>query len=102
MRFGCRFQCEFAALQSTAATLKAQLEQHMKATATLRANIGALEAKVTEALSKKETLKARAMSAQVSPAFQHVPLSVLIPSYGLPARLACDLACCASLRCALS
>ena len=43
-----------------------QLEQHRKASATLKANISALESKVTEALSKKETLKARAASAQVS------------------------------------
>ena len=43
-----------------------QLEQHRKASATLKANISALESKVTEALSKKETLKARAVSAQVS------------------------------------
>ena len=46
--------------------MKQQLEQHLKATATLKANISALESKVTEALSKKETLKARAASAQVS------------------------------------
>ena len=43
-----------------------QLEQHRKASTTLKANISALESKVTEALSKKETLKARAASAQVS------------------------------------
>ena len=54
------------AAQATAATLRAQLEQHTKATATLRANIQALEGKVAAALSKKETLKARAMSAQVT------------------------------------
>lgn len=46
--------------------MKEQLEQHRKASATLKANIGALESKVAEALNKKETLKARAASAQVS------------------------------------
>ena len=53
--------------QTMAQTLKGQLQQHSKATATLRANIGLLEGKVAEARSKKETLKARALSAQVSP-----------------------------------
>lgn len=52
--------------QATAITMKQQLDQHRKASATLKANISALENKVTEALSKKETLKARAASAQVS------------------------------------
>ncbi len=46
--------------------MREQLEQHCKASATLKANIGALESKVAEALNKKETLKARAASAQVS------------------------------------
>lgn len=52
-------------LQTTANTMKEQLQQHRKASATLKANIGALESKVAEALNKKETLKARAASAQV-------------------------------------
>ena len=47
--------------------MREQLEQHRKASATLKANIGALESKVAEALNKKETLKARAASAQVRP-----------------------------------
>lgn len=46
--------------------MKAQLEQHMKASETLRGNINALQNKVAEAIAKKETLKARAASAQVS------------------------------------
>ncbi len=52
-------------LQTTANTMREQLEQHRKASATLKANISALESKVAEALNKKETLKARAASAQV-------------------------------------
>ena len=52
-----------------------QLEQHRKASATLKANISALESKVTEVLSKKETLKARAASAQVSQSV-HDPVHV--------------------------
>lgn len=44
--------------------MKQQLEAHVKASQTLRANIGMLESKVAEAISKKETLKARALSAQ--------------------------------------
>jgi len=47
--------------------MKQQLEQHIKASETLRANIAALESKAAEAISKKETLKARAMSAQARP-----------------------------------
>ena len=46
--------------------MRQQLEQHRKASATLKANISTLESKVAEALNKKETLKARAASAQVS------------------------------------
>lgn len=45
--------------------MKQQLEAHMKASQTLRSNISMLESKVAEAISKKETLKARALSAQV-------------------------------------
>ncbi|CAK0787115.1 hypothetical protein CVIRNUC_010331 [Coccomyxa viridis] len=52
--------------EATAITMKQQLDQHRKASATLKANISALENKVTEALSKKETLKARAASAQAT------------------------------------
>lgn len=53
--------------------MRQQLEQHRKASATLKMNISALESKVAEALNKKETLKARAASAQVSSlAFTHV------------------------------
>ena len=63
------------AAQATATTMNQQLEQHRKASATLKANISALEGKVTEALSKKETLKARAASAQVSPSV-HDPVHV--------------------------
>ncbi len=51
-------------LQTTANAMQQQLEQHRKASATLKANISALEGKVAEALNKKETLKARAASAQ--------------------------------------
>ena len=57
----------FFSLQTTAQTMKQQLEAHMKASQTLRANISMLESKVAEAISKKETLKARALSAQVCP-----------------------------------
>ena len=54
-----------SALQTTATTMRQQLEQHRKASATLKANISTLESKVAETLNKKETLKARAASAQV-------------------------------------
>jgi phage shock protein A len=53
-------------VQATVQTLKQQLEQHKKASETLRANMNTLESKVAEAVAKKETLKARAASAQVS------------------------------------
>ncbi|BDA50641.1 probable membrane-associated 30 kDa protein, chloroplastic [Coccomyxa sp. Obi] len=46
--------------------MKQQLEAHMKASQTLRSNISMLESKVAEAISKKETLKARALSAQAT------------------------------------
>ncbi|CAL5229326.1 g12632 [Coccomyxa viridis] len=52
--------------ETTANTMREQLEQHRKASATLKANISALESKVAEALNKKETLKARAASAQAT------------------------------------
>ena len=51
--------------QTAADSLSKQLEQHTRASEALFGNIRALESKVTEALSKKETLKARAASAQV-------------------------------------
>ena len=53
------------ALQTTADELAKQLEPHTKAAEALFGNIRAMEAKVAEGLSKKETLKARAASAQV-------------------------------------
>eukprot|EP00891_Asterochloris_glomerata_P004450 jgi/Astpho2/4450/Aster-00060 len=46
--------------------LQKQLDQHTRATQQLLGNIRMLESKLTEAASKKETLKARAMSAQAS------------------------------------
>ncbi len=49
--------------------MKQQLEAHMKASQTLRTNISMLESKVAEAISKKETLKARALSAQACLSF---------------------------------
>ena len=52
-------------MQTTADALGKQLEQHTRASEALFGNIRALESKVSEALSKKETLKARAASAQV-------------------------------------
>ena len=52
-------------MQTTADALAKQLEPHTKAAEALFGNIRAMEAKVAEALSKKETLKARAASAQV-------------------------------------
>ncbi|CAL8465047.1 g4582 [Coccomyxa elongata] len=52
--------------ETTAQTMKQQLEAHMKASQTLRSNISMLESKVAEAISKKETLKARALSAQAT------------------------------------
>ena len=51
--------------QTAADSLGKQLEQHTRASEALFGNIRALESKVSEALSKKETLKARAASAQV-------------------------------------
>ncbi|KAK9826835.1 hypothetical protein WJX81_005598 [Elliptochloris bilobata] len=52
--------------QTTADALAKQLEPHTRAAEALFGNIRALEAKVAEAVSKKETLKARAASAQAT------------------------------------
>lgn len=51
--------------QATADTLRKQLDIHTRASNTLLGNIRLLENKVSEAVSKKETLKARALTAQV-------------------------------------
>lgn len=51
--------------QTAAEALAKQLEPHTRAYDALVGNIRALEAKVADALGKKETLKARALSAQV-------------------------------------
>lgn len=51
--------------QATADTLRKQLDIHTRASNTLLGNIRLLENKVAEAMSKKETLKARALTAQV-------------------------------------
>lgn len=50
----------------TAAMLKKQLDHHTRATSQLTTNIRMMEAKVAEAMSKKETLKARALSAETT------------------------------------
>ncbi|KAL3155964.1 hypothetical protein ABBQ32_012958 [Trebouxia sp. C0010 RCD-2024] len=50
----------------TALMLKKQLDQHTRATSQLTTNIRMMESKVAEAMSKKETLKARALSAETT------------------------------------
>jgi hypothetical protein len=74
--------------QTAAESLSKQLEPHTKASEALFGSIRALEAKVVEALSKKETLKARAASAQVSPPRRRPPLSsselATLLSHGTP------------------
>ncbi|KAL0046759.1 hypothetical protein WJX82_009334 [Trebouxia sp. C0006] len=47
-----------------AAMLKKQLDQHTRASGQLMTNIRMMENKVAEAMSKKETLKARALTAE--------------------------------------
>lgn len=53
-------------LQVTADAMRSQLEAHTRASNVLVGNIRMLENKVAEAMSKKETLKARAITAQVT------------------------------------
>lgn len=65
--------------QTAADSLGKQLEQHTRASEALFGNIRALESKVAEALSKKETLKARAASAQVRFHFVKCNLSCIPP-----------------------
>jgi phage shock protein A len=55
-----------AVLQATADAMKGQLDVHNRAANTLLGNIRMLENKVSEAATKKETLKARAITAQVT------------------------------------
>jgi hypothetical protein len=55
-----------AVLQATADAMKGQLDVHNRAANTLLGNIRMLENKVSEAATKKETLKARAITAQVA------------------------------------
>lgn len=50
----------------------------MKASQTLRSNISMLESKVAEAVSKKETLKARALSAQACPRFCSASVNITV------------------------
>lgn len=52
--------------QATADAMKGQLDVHNRAANTLLGNIRMLENKVSEAATKKETLKARAITAQSS------------------------------------
>ncbi|KAK9823705.1 hypothetical protein WJX72_004795 [[Myrmecia] bisecta] len=54
------------AFAATASTMDAQLQQHTKAADTLRSNIRLMESKLSEAKTKKETLQARAASAQAT------------------------------------
>lgn len=49
-----------------AAMLKKQLDQHTRASSQLMTNIRMMENKVAEAMSKKETLKARALTAETT------------------------------------
>ncbi|KAL0038022.1 hypothetical protein WJX79_009815 [Trebouxia sp. C0005] len=49
-----------------AAMLKKQLDQHTRASGQLMTNIRMMENKVAEAMSKKETLKARALTAETT------------------------------------
>ncbi|GFR47359.1 hypothetical protein Agub_g9065 [Astrephomene gubernaculifera] len=58
--------------QDQADTLKAQVDQLSAASGDVLANTRALEAKLSEARSKKETLKARAASAKTSQAIQEM------------------------------
>uniref|UniRef100_A0A7S0WW75 PspA/IM30 family protein n=1 Tax=Chlamydomonas leiostraca TaxID=1034604 RepID=A0A7S0WW75_9CHLO len=58
--------------QENADQMKMQLEQQQKATDQLLANTRMLEAKLAEAKSKKETLKARAASAKTSKQIQEM------------------------------
>lgn len=59
-------------MQEQADSLKSQIDQLASATADVMNNTRALEAKLTEARSKKETLKARAASAKTSQQIQEM------------------------------
>lgn len=56
----------YAMLQDNAKTMKVQLDAQVKAVDQLKGNTRMLENKLTEAKSKKDTLKARAKSASTS------------------------------------
>lgn len=64
--------CALGAAQENADSLKGQIDQLAAATSDVMNNTRALEAKLTEARSKKETLKARAASAKTSQQIQEM------------------------------